>query len=81
MAKTLQIVGYVESLADALAHIKMGGSLVVMSHTRPLILTPKLFHAGAEMGKPVLSTEGNGYRLRYGKISVFVFATYLRKAR
>lgn len=62
-----------DSLDAALAHIRNGGRLVVPSYTRWIVLDLKCLKRFEAAGVWLLKTDGNGYRIKQGKGSVFIF--------
>lgn len=66
------------SLDAALAHLRAGKRLLVPSYTRAILLTPKTLAAYEKAGTYLLKAEGDGYRLKQGKGSVFLLPGQLR---
>ena len=62
-----------KSLAIALAHLKAGGRICIPTHTRTTVIEQKHIAAWDKHGKPLLREDGDGYRLRSGKGSVYLF--------
>lgn len=60
------------SLGAALAHIEAGGRLVVPTATRVTWIDRKTVDRFAKVGAWLLKEEGDGYRLRSGKGSVYL---------
>ena len=61
------------SLDAALAHVAAGGRLAVPTATRVTWIDRKTVDAFDRAGAWLLKPEGDGYRLRSGKSSVFLF--------
>lgn len=59
-------------------HLGAGGELFVPSVSRPLRITPKAYAGWAKAGQPLLRPEGEGYRMRQGKGSVYLLPNQLR---
>jgi hypothetical protein len=66
------------SLDQALAHLRAGGRLVVPTATRITILDAKTLARFEKAGAWLLRTDGEGYRLRQGKGSVYLLPGQLR---
>ena len=61
-----------KSLDTAIAHLRSGGSLIVPTHTRIILIDAKTLARFEQAGQWLLREEGDGYRLRQGRGSVFV---------
>lgn len=61
----------------ALAHVRAGGLLVVPSNERWIMIDAKCLAKFEKAEITLLRREGNGFRLRRGKGSVFLFAGQL----
>ncbi len=68
------------SLDRALAHIEEGGRLIVPTYTRTTVIDQKTVTRFAKAGTWLLKEEGDGYRLRSGKGSVYVLPGQLKYA-
>lgn len=66
------------ALDQALAHLRAGKRLAVPSYARVILLTKKTLDAYEKAGLYLLKAEGDGYRLKQGKGSVFVLPGQLR---
>lgn len=66
------------SLDQAIAHVRKGGTLVVPSYTRTIIVDAKTLANFERAGQWLLKEDGDGYRLRSGKGSVYLFAGQLK---
>lgn len=63
----------------ALQFVRDGGRLLVVSYTKPIILNAKCVAKwDAFGGKPFITNEGNGFRMRSGRSSVYLFPGQLR---
>lgn len=60
------------SLEKALDHIEKGGRLVIRTAWRATVLDRKLLRRFEQAGAWLIREEGNGYRLRSGKGSVYL---------
>jgi hypothetical protein len=69
-----------KSLAAALAHVAQGGRLVVPTYTRVTVIEAKHLAAWDKAGKPLLTEDGDGYRMRSGKGSVYLIPGLLKFA-
>ena len=61
------------SLEAALAHLRNGGELLVPSYTRPRLLTGEVLAKFEKAGQWLLKEDGDGYRLRVGKRSEYLY--------
>lgn len=61
----------------AIAHVRAGGLLVVPSNERWIIIDRKCLAKFEKIGVTILRAEGNGFRLRQGRGSLFLFAGQL----
>lgn len=80
MDATLQPSGSVpsHSLTLALGHVAAGGVLAVPSYTRWIVIDSKTAKKFEKAGTWLLKEDGEGYRIRQGKRSVYVFAGQLK---
>ncbi len=69
-----------KSLEAAIAHVKSGGQLVVPSYTHVVYINAKVLARFEKAGQWLLKEDGDGYRLRSGKGSVFLFPGQLHFA-
>jgi len=70
------------SMPDVDAHIKAGGALGVTNNYNAMsTISGKLYNQWANAGKPLFKPEGDGYRMRSGKSSVYLFPSQLRYVR
>ena len=69
-----------KSLDAALAHVAAGGRLIIPTYRRCTVIDRKVVERFAKAGVWLLKEDGDGYRLRAGKSSVYVFAGQLRFA-
>jgi len=69
------------SLASVLSHLDAGGVVVVPSYTRWLIIDKKTLGKFEKAGQWLIKEDGNGYRIRQGKGSVFILPGQLKFAR
>ena len=65
------------NLQSALDHAKAGGIVAVCTATRTIAIEQKHINAWDKAGRPLLRTDGNGYRMQSGKSSVYLFANQL----
>lgn len=66
------------NVEQAIAHLRAGGRLVVPSVTRWIILDAKTLAKFEKADAWLIREDGDGYRLRQGKGSVYVFPGQLR---
>lgn len=62
------------SVGALLGHLRAGGLLYVPSNSRWLVLDGKTLTKFEKAGAWLLREDGNGYRIRQGNGSVYVFA-------
>lgn len=62
----------------ALGHVRNGGRLFVPSYTRCIIIDHRCLARFEKAGAWLLREEGDGYRLRQGKGSVYLFPGQLK---
>lgn len=70
-----------KSLTAALAHIAAGGRLVIATMTRVTVIDRKVVAKFEKAGAWLLKEDGDGYRLRSGKGSVYLFPGQLKFAK
>ncbi len=68
------------ALERALTHLRNGGRLVIAAYGRPMILDGKALKRFEAAGYWLLKEDGDGYRLRSGKSSVYILPGLLRFA-
>jgi hypothetical protein len=66
------------SLDVAIDYVRKGGRLIVPSYTRTIVIDKKCLARFEAAGQWLLKEEGDGYRLRSGKGSVYVFSGQLK---
>ena len=66
------------SLEEALAHIKDGGILYVQTAYKIITITPKTLDKFNARGQWILKPEGNGFRMKNGKSSIYLFPGQLK---
>lgn len=66
------------SLDTALNHCKQGGRLVIATCTRTTVIEQKHITRWDKSGKPLLREDGDGYRLRMGRGSVYLLPGQLK---
>lgn len=69
------------SLSDVLSHVAAGGVLVVPSYTRWIVIDKKTVAKFEKAGHWLVKEEGNGYRIRQGKGSVYILPGQMQYAR
>ncbi len=69
-----------KSLEMAMAHVAAGGRLVVSTMTRVTVIDRKVVNRFAKAGAWLLKEDGDGYRMRNGKGSVYLFPGQLKFA-
>lgn len=69
------------SLEAALAHVAAGGVLAVPSATRWIVIDQKTVRKFQAAGAWLLKEDGNGYRVRQGKKSVYILPGQLQYTR
>lgn len=62
-----------KSLTRAINHLRNGGTLVIPSYTHWVRITRKTLERFEKAGSWLLKEDGNGYRVRSGKSSYYVF--------
>ena len=62
-----------KQLAKALEYVSQGYRLCVPSAYRTTVIEQKHIDKWNRAGKPLLREDGNGYRMRTGKTSVYLF--------
>jgi hypothetical protein len=79
----LQIPGDVppHSLPAVLAHMAAGGAVAVPSYTRWIVLDSKVVKKFEKAGAWLIKEDGNGYRIRQGRGSVFILPGQLKFMR
>ena len=60
------------SLAAALTYVRNGGRLIVPSYARAILITAKTINRFDAASQWLLKEEGEGYRLRQGKSSIYI---------
>lgn len=70
-----------KSLDLALAHVAAGGVLAVPSYSRWIIIDTKAVKRFERSGSWLIKEDGNGYRIRQGKGSVFILPGQLKFTR
>ena len=66
------------NLETALKHLEDGGMLCVSTYARFTVITKKTLDKFNNSGTWLLKEDGNGYRLRHGKGSVYLFPGQLK---
>ena len=61
-----------KSLEVALEHVRAGGELLVPTYTRCTVIDRKTLARFEKAGEWLLREEGDGYRLRSGRKSVYL---------
>lgn len=69
-----------KSLSEAFAHIAAGGRLIVPTMTRCTVIDAKVVARFEKAGAWLLKEDGEGYRMRSGKGSVYLLPGQLRFA-
>lgn len=67
-----------KSLAVALAHVAAGGRLLVPSYTRAIVIDGRCLARWDRAGLALLTEDGDGYRLRQGRGSVYLYRGLLK---
>ena len=62
-----------KNLEAAIAYVRAGGALIVPSNERCTYIDRKALARFEKAGEWLLREDGNGYRLRSGKGSVYLF--------
>ena len=68
------------SLGKALAHVQDGGRLIVPTYTRTTVIDARTVARFRKADQWLLKEEGDGYRLRSGKGSIYVLPGQLKYA-
>lgn len=68
------------SLNEAITHIRSGGRLIVPTYYRCIVLDRKTLARFEKAGEWLLREDGDGYRIRSGRGSVYVFSGSLKFA-
>ena len=69
-----------KSLEAALAHVRQGGRLIVPTQTRCTVIDQKTLARFEKANEWLLKEDGETYRLRSGKGSVYLLPGQLRYA-
>ncbi len=69
-----------KSLESALRHVQKGGKLVVRTCTHITVIDKKCVARFEKAGHWILKEEGDGYRMRTGKKSVYLLPGQLEFA-
>jgi hypothetical protein len=67
-----------KSLDLALEHVREGGELLVPTYTRTTLIDAGVLRRFEKAGEWLLREEGDGYRLRSGRKSVYLFPGQLK---
>ena len=67
-----------KSLEAALEHVRAGGSLLVPTYTRCTLIDRRALERFERAGAWLLREDGDGYRLRSGRGSVYLFPGQLK---
>lgn len=67
-----------KSLEAAIEHVRQGNALGVFTYARSIIIDQKTLAKFEKAGAWLLKEEGDGYRLRQGKGSVYLFPGQLK---
>ena len=67
-----------KSLEVALGHVRAGGSLLVPTYTRCTLIDQRALERFERAGAWLLREEGDGYRMRSGRTSVYLFPGQLK---
>ena len=67
-----------KSLEAALDYVRAGGSLLVPTYTRCTVIDRRALERFERTGAWLLREEGDGYRLRSGRKSVYLFPGQLK---
>jgi hypothetical protein len=68
------------SLDKAIAHIRAGGKLLIPTYTRCTVIDSKCLARWEAAGLDLLREEGEGYRMRTGRSSVYILPGQLTYA-
>lgn len=60
------------ALPAVLAHIRAGGRAMVVTYTKATVIDRKCLERWERAGEWLLREDGNGYRLRTGRKSVYL---------
>lgn len=66
------------SLNAALAHVRNGGELVIPTYTQTILITARTLARWEAAGQWLLREEGDGYRMRSGRRSVYLLPGQLK---
>jgi hypothetical protein len=69
-----------DSLDAALEHVRKGGRLVIPTYTRCTVIDRRCLERFEKAGAWLLKAEGQGYRMRCGKGSVYLLPGQLQFA-
>ena len=69
-----------KSLERVLEHLRAGGALLVPTYTRCTLITAATLARFEKAGAWLLKEEGEGYRLRSGRSSVYLFPGQLKRS-
>ena len=69
-----------KSLEAAIEHVRAGGELLVPTYTRCTVIDRKVLARFERAGAWLLREDGDGYRLRSGRGSVYLFPGQLKYA-
>lgn len=67
-----------KSLDAALEHIEAGGTLTITTYTHHTVISQATVARFAKAGAWLLKEDGNGYRIRRGKGSDYLFPGHLK---
>ncbi|KKM72113.1 hypothetical protein LCGC14_1423710 [marine sediment metagenome] len=67
-----------KSLGSLLEHVRTGGRLGVFTYLRSTIIDAKVLRRFEKQGEWLLREEGDGYRLRAGRGSVYLLPGQLK---
>lgn len=67
-----------KSTEEALSHVKQGGRLYVSTQLRVIIVNAKTLAKFEKAGCWLLREEGDGYRMKWGRSSIYLFPGQLR---
>ena len=69
-----------KSLGTALAHVKAGGRLIIPTYTHCTVIDQRAVDRFARADVWLLREEGDGYRIKRGKGSDYIFPGQLKFA-
>jgi len=69
-----------KSLPAAIEHVRQGGRLIVPTYARCTVIDEKCVARFEKAGEWLLKEEGEGYRMRSGRGSVYLLPGQLRFA-